>query len=123
MFDHISISIQDLDKSIAFYDAVFAPLGYQFAFRHPRGAAYGPNGRPLFWLDHRPTGQPAGGGHFAFAAPSRTAVDSFYQAALGQGGKDNGPPGLRSHYHPNYYAAFVLDPDGHRLEAVYHSPA
>ncbi|BAC90084.1 VOC family protein [Gloeobacter violaceus] len=124
MFDHISVGIRDLEVSIAFYDAALASLGCQRAFRFPKGAAYGPSGRPVFWLHYQPEAavQAVQGNHLAFQANSRTHVDAFYRTALAAGGKDDGPPGPRPHYHPNYYAAFVIDPDGHRLEAVCHSP-
>ena len=85
-----------------------------------RGAGLGPDGKPLFWIGTG--GKTAPHVHVAFAAPTREAVDKFYKAALKAGGKDNGAPGVRKEYHPNYYAAFVLDPDGHNLEAVIHTP-
>ncbi|WP_199698887.1 VOC family protein [Oleomonas cavernae] len=80
----------------------------------------GTQGKPFFWISSG--GRPAGHMHIAFAAPDRASVDAFYEAALAAGGKDNGAPGLRPHYHANYYGAFVLDPDGHNVEAVCHGP-
>jgi catechol 2,3-dioxygenase-like lactoylglutathione lyase family enzyme len=80
----------------------------------------GTQGKPFFWISSG--GQPAGHMHIAFTAPDRATVDAFYKAAIAAGGKDNGAPGLRPHYHANYYGAFVLDPDGHNIEAVCHGP-
>jgi catechol 2,3-dioxygenase-like lactoylglutathione lyase family enzyme len=123
IFDHIGYSVGDYDKSTAFYDAALAPLGIKRAmeFEYPGGkiVGYGTE-RPEFWInsgdalrDHL---------HVAFAAPSRAAVDAFYQAALAAGGRDNGAPGIRTEYSPNYYAAFVFDLDGHNIEVVCHAP-
>lgn len=127
MFDHLSLGVADLPRSLAFYDAVFAPLGFRRCFALPHIAAYGPSQRPMFWIAHKaefPTPvQPASGFHLALQAESRQAVDEFYQVAIAHGATNDGPPGLRSHYHPNYYAAFVRDPDGYRIEAVCHQPA
>src|SRR5262249_33255508 len=109
-----------------FYLAALAPLGYQPIKELPSHLA--PDGavglgvppKPDFWIaGGRPQSPPL---HVAFRAASRAAVDSFYKAALAAGGRDNGPPGIRAHYHPNYYGAFVLDPDGHNVEAVCHDP-
>lgn len=85
------------------------------------GAGYGVDGKPSFWIGTG--GRTKGAMHVAFVAESRAAVDAFYAAAMAAGAKDNGPPGIRAHYHPNYYGAFVLDPDGHNVEAVCHKPA
>lgn len=128
MIDHIGLSVRDFDASRAFYDKALAPLGYALQMEvtaemtgGDRHAGYGPAGRPQLWIG---TGQSAGGPvHIAFEADSRDAVDAFYAAALSAGGKDNGPPGLRTVYHPDYYGAFVLDPDGNNIEAVCHKPA
>ena len=127
MIDHISIRVSDIERARAFYDACLAPLGYRRVMDFGQAAGYG-DGHPGFWVG---VPEPSGGGfsavppgaHVAFVAPDRAAVDNFYRAALGAGGLDNGGPGLRSHYHPDYYAAFVLDPDGNRIEAVCHRPA
>lgn len=127
MFDHLSIGITDLDRSAAFYDAALAALGYIRLSHNPRHVAYGPpgfTGEPPFAIlaggvDTLP---PTPRFHVAFAAPDRDAVDRFHAAALAHGGFDEGPPGIRHNYNPGYYAAFVRDPDGYRLEAVVHEP-
>ena len=128
MLDHVSIEVADLARSRAFYDAALAPLGYARRFDLADASGYGmPLTEPLkeqalpFWIGQA-SGTPTGNGHVCFAAPSRGAVDAFYRAALAAGGRDNGKPGLRPHYHPNYYAAFVVDPDGNRIEASRHKP-
>ena len=126
MIDHITIGIADFDRSTRFYDKVLAPLGVQRLFDVPkehtdgvRVTGYGDD-RPWFWLaEERAT---TGLMHIAFRAGSAGDVDAFFGAALRAGGTDNGPPGLRPHYHAEYYAAFVLDPDGHNIEAVCHTP-
>lgn len=127
MFDHISIGVRDLDRSAAFYDAVLGALGYVRLFENYRSVGYGPEGfegeAPLAVLGSGEEARAPGlGFHLAFAAPSREAIDRFHAAALRLGGIDEGPPGIRLNYDPGYYAAFVRDPDGHRLEAVLHEP-
>ncbi|MCB9549765.1 MAG: VOC family protein [Myxococcales bacterium] len=125
MFDHVSLGVRDLGRAAAFYDAVLGALGHVRLFENARCVAYGPPGFAgefpfaiiAFGEDWRPVGP---GCHFAFQAPSRMAVAGFHAAALAHGGTDDGPPGVRAHYNPGYYAAFVIDPDGHRLEAVRH---
>lgn len=124
--DHIGFPVSDFRRSIAFYKAALAPLGirvcYGNEFPDDSGDGYAGFGRdrPQFWIG---TGQPVTGVlHIAFAARSREEVQAFYAAAIAAGGKNNGPPGLRPHYHENYYGAFVLDPDGHNVEAVTHLP-
>jgi catechol 2,3-dioxygenase-like lactoylglutathione lyase family enzyme len=127
MLDHIGFTVGDIDRARAFYDAALAPLGVavmiSVSAEQTGGDAhlgYGSEGKPYFWVG---TGGPAGGHvHVALAARDRASVDAFYAAALAAGGRDNGPPGIRAHYHPNYYGAFVLDPDGHNIEAVCHAP-
>ena len=127
MLDHIGFPVSDLKRSIAFYNAAFAPLGITLVMEVTKnmtggyeGAGFGSDGKPYFWIGN---GEPLKGRlHVCFAAKDRKAVDTFYKAALKAGGKDNGPPGIRAHYHPNYYGAFVLDPDGHNIEAVCHAP-
>jgi catechol 2,3-dioxygenase-like lactoylglutathione lyase family enzyme len=121
MLDHVTIGVTDVERSKAFYDQALAPLG----IRHLYGeadtfAGYGSDGKAYFWIGLRDT--PQSGTHIAFAASDRALVDAFYAAALEAGGRDNGPPGLRPQYHPDYYGAFVLDPDGHNIEAVCRSP-
>jgi catechol 2,3-dioxygenase-like lactoylglutathione lyase family enzyme len=124
MLDHIGIRARDLAKSKAFYAAALRPLGYEIVMEigPEHGAPYvgvglGVGGKPDFWVG---AGQANGPIHCAFVAADRTAVDAFYAAAMAKGGKDNGAPGLRAEYHPNYYGAFVLDPDGNNVEAVCH---
>ena len=127
MLDHVGIPVADFARSKAFYGKALAPLGYGLVMEvAPEAtggtghAGFGAKGRPQFWIG---AGQAIKGQmHFAFAAKDRAAVRAFYDAALKAGAKDNGPPGLRPHYHPNYYGAFVLDPDGHNIEAVCHLP-
>lgn len=123
MLDHVSLGVADLARSRAFYDAVLAPLGYRRLFDLDDASGYGAareKGQALpFWIGQEPAVAPASG-HLCFAAPSRAAVDQFHRAALAAGGRDNGKPGLRPQYHASYYAAFIVDPDGHRIEAVRH---
>jgi catechol 2,3-dioxygenase-like lactoylglutathione lyase family enzyme len=119
MIDHISIGVGDLARSRRFYDAVFAPLGCRCLDSGDGYLGYGAVAVQL-WLYavERPVPADTGSGlHFSFVAPSRKAVDAFHAAALAQGGRDNGAPGPRKDYGPHYYAAFVVDPDGYRLEA------
>ncbi|WP_413987961.1 VOC family protein [Labrys okinawensis] len=125
MFDHIGFPVRDFARSRAFYDQALAPLGYsvqmEVTAEQTGGDAhvgYGANGRPQFWIgDGEVKGDRV---HVAFVARDRAAVDAFYKAAMESGGTDNGPPGIREHYHPNYYGAYVLDPDGNNIEAVCH---
>ncbi|WEK43526.1 MAG: VOC family protein [Candidatus Sphingomonas colombiensis] len=121
MLDHVTFGVSDMDRAIAFYDRALAPLGVERLYDGRDGAvrvaAYG-DSRPWFWIaEHDPT---RGKLHIALTAADRDAVDAFHRAALAAGGVDNGAPGLRPHYHPGYYGAFVLDPDGHNIEAVFH---
>ncbi|MBY0335122.1 MAG: VOC family protein [Acetobacteraceae bacterium] len=124
MLAHLSFGVADLDRAMAFYDAALAPLGAVRVWQVPDQAGYGaPGGPDRLALKRRDGAAPPGPGfHLAFAAPDRAAVDAFHAAALAAGGTDNGAPGLRPHYGPHYYAAFVVDPDGHRLEAVFNRP-
>lgn len=130
MLHHASLGVSDIERSAAFYDAALGALGYVRVWDDIRpgqtGQAVGyglAGGGDKLAIKHRPDGQrPAGPGcHLAFAAPSRQAVDRFHAAAIAHGGADNGGPGLRPHYGEHYYAAFVIDPDGHALEAVLNS--
>jgi catechol 2,3-dioxygenase-like lactoylglutathione lyase family enzyme len=128
MIDHLSLGVRDLASSRAFYDAILAPLGYRRGADHDDVAGYGaPEEHPLgeqalpFWIGAEPEGA-AFNGHVCFRAPDRAAVDGFHKAALAAGARDNGAPGLRPQYHAFYYAAFVIDPNGHRLEAMCHQP-
>jgi catechol 2,3-dioxygenase-like lactoylglutathione lyase family enzyme len=120
MFDHVGVNVRDYPTSRAFYERALAPLGYGVAmeFDEHRAVAFGPGERPEFWVVQR---EPYGTGtHVAFQCDDRATVDAFHEAALAAGGSDNGEPGLREHYHPTYYCAFVLDPDGNNVEAVCH---
>jgi len=118
MFDHIGFGVSDYAASKAFFLRALQPLNYGIVMEGPYGVGLGPTGKPLLWL-HQSTERPAHL-HLAFTASSRKQVEEFYRVALEAGGKDNGPPGLRPHYHPNYYGAFVIGPDGHNIEAVCH---
>jgi catechol 2,3-dioxygenase-like lactoylglutathione lyase family enzyme len=120
MLHHISIGVADLDRAGAFYDAALAALGYRRVFADATAIGYGiEDGEDKLCLKLRDdTHAPGPGFHLAFAAGTKDAVHSFHAAALANGGTCNGPPGLRAHYGPSYYAAFVIDPDGHAIEAV-----
>lgn len=120
MFDHIGISVGDFAASRAFYVAALAPLGISVAMQFGDQVGLGRDGRPQFWFGAG--GKPAGRLHLAFAARNREDVRAFHAAALKAGARDNGAPGLRPAYHPNYYGAFVIDLNGHNIEAVCHSP-
>jgi catechol 2,3-dioxygenase-like lactoylglutathione lyase family enzyme len=122
MLDHIGFNISDMKKSRTFYDAVLGPLGIEPIMEFGHWVGYGRNGKPEFWIGSQKGAQLQGVLHIAFSAGTRAEVDRFYQAALANGGQDNGAPGIRAHYHADYYAAFVLDPDGHNIEAVCHLP-
>ena len=129
MIDHIGFPVSNYERAKAFYARALAPLGYTLIMEIDAdktesaspAAGFGANGKPDFWIGgeggiDRPL-------HVAIVAKDRATVDAFYQAALAAGGRDNGSPGLRPHYHAHYYGAFVLDPDGHNIEAVCHAPA
>ena len=118
MIDHMGLLVSDRQRSKAFYTAAFAPLGYTMVMDGPYGTGFG-IAKPDFWLQE---GKPTDHLHVALKADNRAAVDAFYKAAMAAGGRDNGPPGIREHYHANYYGAYVLDPDGHNIEAVCHKP-
>ena len=125
MLDHIGFPVASFKRSKAFYMQALAPLGYilvmEVSSDKPGGkahAGFGTEGRPRFWISEADVDK--GSMHVAFKATTRKAVEQFYEAALKAGGKDNGAPGLRPHYHENYYGAFVVDPDGHNIEAVCH---
>jgi catechol 2,3-dioxygenase-like lactoylglutathione lyase family enzyme len=121
MLDHVTIGVADLDRSKQFYDSALQPLGISRLYAEAdRFAGYGVHPKAFFWIGVRVPGKT--GAHIAFTAHDRTVVDRFYEAAIAAGATDNGPPGLRPHYHANYYGAFVLDPDGHNIEAVCHAP-
>ena len=127
MLDHVGFAVSDFDRSKTFYLNALRPLGISLimevtAEQTGNGAAagFGSDGKPYFWIGE----EDAVGNHVhvALASPDRRSVDAFYEAALAAGARDNGAPGLRPHYHPDYYGAFVLDPDGHNIEAVCHKP-
>ncbi len=124
MLHHVSIPVSDLEKSATLYDAVFATLGYRRTFDEGDFIGYGTeDGKDQFAIVEVVPAQPGGPGlHVAFTADDRDAVDRFYEAAMVNGATDNGPPGLRPQYGPDYYAAFVIDPDGHHLEVVINEP-
>lgn len=120
MLDHIGVNVSDYERSRAFYQRALAPLGFSLLMEPiPRFGGFGRDGKPWFWItDQRgPTTENV---HVALTAPNRATVDAFHAAALEAGGSDNGGPGLREIYHPNYYGAFVLDPDGNNIEVVCH---
>jgi catechol 2,3-dioxygenase-like lactoylglutathione lyase family enzyme len=120
VFDHIGMGVSNLEASKGFFLQALAPLGVGVVMEVPGAVGLGQGRKPSFWLgqtDQRPPPM-----HIAFAAKSRAQVGEFYQRALAAGGKDNGPPGLRPHYHTHYYAAFVIGPDGHNVEVVCHEP-
>ena len=118
MIDHVSVTVRDLALSTRFYEQLLAPLGYQKLRDAPATVGYGKK-YPELWLNHRPKANiDAEGAHICLRARDRDAVDRFHAAALAAGGKSDGAPGMRSHYHETYYAAFVRDPDGNRIEAV-----
>lgn len=127
MLDHVGIPVSDFARAKAFYAQALAPLGIGPVMEvgpeqtgNCSAAGFGSDGNPYFWFGD--DGKPSQHTHVAFVADSRAKVDAFYAAAIAAGGRDNGAPGLRPHYHENYYGAFVLDPDGHNIEAVCHLP-
>jgi catechol 2,3-dioxygenase-like lactoylglutathione lyase family enzyme len=117
MLDHVTIGVSDIGRSKVFYDAALGVLGItRFAAEGASFAGYGAGGKAFFWIGLKTS--PISGMHVAFVAADRATVDRFYAAALAHGGRDNGAPGLRPQYHPDYYGGFILDPDGHNIEAV-----
>ena len=126
VIDHLGLQVSNFSRALRFYKRALAPLGISVVMQVTKeesagseGAGFGKNGKPSFWIG---AGQRvAPGVHVAFVAETRAAVDRFFEAALAAGGVDNGAPGIRAHYHPNYYGAFVLDPEGHNIEAVCHA--
>ena len=121
MIDHIALYVSDLDQSRRFYELALEPLGYGVTFEMEGFLAFGREGQTRFVV--RSGKAPNTTAHVAFRAEDRATVDAFHAAALAAGGTDEGPPGVREHYHPTYYAAFVGDPDGNNMEAVCHKPA
>ena len=132
MLDHVSLRVADYERSKNFYIAALAPLGYTLAMEATSGAGFRKGFIPDFWIKQGETlhagtasepPEPGCGGpaiHVAFSGDDRASVDAFHRAAVAAGGRDNGAPGLRPNYHPNYYGAFVLDPDGYNIEVVCH---
>ena len=128
MIDHTGVNVSDFSRSLDFYAAALGAIGIVKIMEIPASvtghtdvAGFGPPGKPEFWLISGIPNKPPL--HVAFRVDSRAEVDAFYKAAMAAGGRDNGGPGLRPHYHPDYYGAFVLDPDGHNIEAVCHQAA
>jgi len=128
MIDHMGFSVSNYDRAKEFYSKALAPLGYVLIMEVPAEKTEGGYAAAGFGIGDKPDLWIAGEGrlerplHVAIAAKDRASVDAFHSAALSAGGRDNGAPGVRAHYHPNYYGAFVLDPDGHNIEAVCHAP-
>lgn len=130
MLDHVTLTVTDYSRSKVFYERLLAPLGIKLISEFGAYGGFGLQSRAIFWIGgkspdfwtaaHRPGASPV---HVAFNARDRATVDAFYVAGIAAGAKDNGPPGPRALYHPHYYGAFVLDPDGNNIEAVCHSPA
>ncbi len=127
MIDHMGVDVSNFDAAKTFYGAALAPLGLTMMKEFPADSAggaavagFGTDPEAEFWICGAAVTQPPL--HVAFRAGNRAMVDAFYRAAMEAGGRDNGAPGIRAMYHPNYYAAFVLDPDGHNIEAVCHDP-
>jgi catechol 2,3-dioxygenase-like lactoylglutathione lyase family enzyme len=130
MIDHITLTVTDYARSKAFYEKLLAPLEIRIVAEFGVYAGFGLHTRAFFWIGgkapdfwsphHKPGASPT---HVAFDAKDRATVDAFYAAGIAAGAKDNGPPGPRALYHPHYYGAYVLDPDGNNIEAVCHSPA
>ena len=119
MIDHLSTYAVDFAATRGFYEVVLKALGYSVQMEYPGACAFGPPGRPVFWVMQSET--PATPRHIAFSAADREMVTHFYHAGLKHGAADNGPPGLRPQYHEHYYGAFLYDPDGNNVEAVCHA--
>lgn len=120
MIDHVGLLVSDYARSKAFFERALVPLGYSLFMEHEiSGAGFGRGGKPDFWIKQR---DPNVVVHVAFASDDRATVDAFYEVAISAGGSANGGPALRPEYHPTYYGAFVLDPDGNNVEAVCHRP-
>jgi catechol 2,3-dioxygenase-like lactoylglutathione lyase family enzyme len=120
MIDHIRLTISNYARGKKFFEEALSPLGYSVLIDHEiSGGGFGRDGKPDFWIKG---GELNSRIHVAFSSPNRATVDAFYEAAISAGGTCNGPPGPRPEYHPSYYGAFVLDPDGNNVEAVCHSP-
>ena len=120
MLDHVGLVVSDFGRAKSFFESALAPLGYTKLMEFSGAAGFGMTGKPDFWISQGAAPKPV---HVAFAASDRKIVDAFHKAALAAGGRDNGAPGVRKEYHPNYYGAFIIDPDGNNIEAVCHNPA
>lgn len=120
IIDHIGLAMSNYEESKAFFTQALAPLGIEPVMEVEGWAGFGKHGKPEFWFGTHTQRQHAM--HIAFVAENRAQVNAFYEAALKAGGKDNGPPGIREIYHPDYYGAFVIGPDGHNIEVVCHQP-
>lgn len=120
MYDHVGLKVKNVGTSVRFYRAALAPLGHEVASQDEASAGLGPKGAPALWLSASPAAAASAqsSAHVAFVAASQEAVDRFHAAGLAAGGRDNGAPGLRKDYAPNYYASFLIDPDGNNVEAV-----
>jgi catechol 2,3-dioxygenase-like lactoylglutathione lyase family enzyme len=118
MIDHVTLNVRDYERSKRFYLEALKPLDYELVMEFEKACGIGAGGKPDFWIGER--GEASAPVHVALVAPDRKTVDAFHAAAIAAGGKDNGPPGLRPHYHEHYYAAFAHDPDGNNVEAVCH---
>jgi catechol 2,3-dioxygenase-like lactoylglutathione lyase family enzyme len=120
VLDHVGVPVSDFERSKRFYEEALSPLGYELLMEPSDSAAgFGRSGKPDFWIAR---GDPGRSIHVAFTTEDRATVAAFHEAAIAAGGRDNGGPGLRPEYHPTYYGAFVLDPDGYNIEAVCHRP-
>jgi catechol 2,3-dioxygenase-like lactoylglutathione lyase family enzyme len=123
MLDHVGLDVTDYDRSKEFYEKALAPLGLKLLMEPiPTVGGFGNGQKPFFWIGTRGR-TPQSGVHVAFAVDDRETVDAFHEAAMAAGATNNGAPGVREIYHPHYYGAFVLDPDGNNIEAVCHRPA
>jgi catechol 2,3-dioxygenase-like lactoylglutathione lyase family enzyme len=120
MLDHVVINVSDFDAAKSFYTRALEPLGAAVVMEFGRMCGIGDAGKPELWIAERD--EPSAPVHVAITSPDRASVDAFHRAALAAGGRDNGAPGLRTHYHEHYYGAFALDPDGNNIEAVCHLP-
>jgi catechol 2,3-dioxygenase-like lactoylglutathione lyase family enzyme len=121
MIDHVTANVGDFAEAKSFYERALGPLGYSLRMEFDGAAGFGTGeGIPDFWIG---SSDERGATHVAFSAADRAAVDAFYEAAIAAGGRDNGPPGVRAHYHESYYAAYVHDASGNNIEAVCHTPA
>jgi catechol 2,3-dioxygenase-like lactoylglutathione lyase family enzyme len=120
MIDHIGLGVSNYQQSKKFYETALKAINYELIMEFDNVGGFGENKKPDFWISQEE--KPSQKIHVCFACENHEKVDAFYKAAMEAGGKDNGPPGIRAEYHPHYYGAFVLDPDGNNIEAVCHKP-